>query len=605
MDSLTSDFELLDDSVTLVDAEPQAGHQQQRPNIHLRGVVDMGSNGIRFSVTDLSPPFSRILPTVHVYRVDISLYDAQFDAENGSKRPIPKEVIADVIAALVRFKIVCADLGVPEKNIHILATEATRGAINSAEFLRAIFSATGLPVDTLRKEDEGRIGALGVASGFSDIEGLMMDLGGGSTQITWLISQGGNVRISQKGSFSFPYGAAALTRKLAQLKKGKSKKEAEDALAKLRDEMVTNFQHAYKDLAIPASLVENAQANGGFQLYLSGGGFRGWGYLLLYMSEIGKKPHPISIINGYTVGRERFENTDALEEVARTAHSVFRVSDRRRKQVPAVAFLINVLSRAIPHGFRNAHFCQGGVREGFLFRELPPSIRLEDPLEVTTQRFAPSSVTAIFRLMMFSIPRLSAADHHRFPSSISAHVVKAFANVLYVHSVMDKETASTAALYSTSAGLLSSTHGVSHEDRARLALMLESRYMGELPPREVEFREALRRLLSPEEIWWTGYLGRVGYLTSRLYPSGRVDEVKPRVVYSAEWASNLGRKRSREGLRLIISIQKVRDDPARLKEALIDHVRIVEKIGKKKHWIGGEEGWGMKVQVNIVEEDIL
>ena len=571
----------------------------------MHGLNECGSNGIRFSVTDMSPPYSRILPTVHVYRADISLYDAQFDPATGVKRPIPEEVIADVVAALVRFKIICKDFGVPERNIHVLATEATRGAMNSAEFLQAIHLATGLAVDMLKKEDEGRIGSLGVASGFSEIEGIMMDLGGGSTQITWIISQGGNVRISEKGSISFPYGAAALTRKMHDVKKGKSKKDAEEALTKLRNEMVAEFQQAYQDLALPGSLVEGAKANDGFQLYLSGGGFRGWGYLLLYMSEIGKNPHPISIINGYTVGRDRFENTDAMEEVARTAHSVFRVSDRRRKQVPAVAFLVNILARAIPHGIRNAHFCQGGVREGFLFRELPPSVRLQDPLEVTTQRHAPASVDAIYRLILFSIPPPLERGHRRFPASISPHVLRAFVNVLYVHAVMDKETASTSALYSTSAGLLSSTHGVSHEDRARLALMLESRYMGELPPREVRFRDALRRLVTPEEVWWAAYLGRVGYMTSRLYPSGRVDESKPRVVYSAEWAWDLGRKKDKEGLHLVLSIQKMDNDPSKLKEALTDHVRIIEKVGKKKNWPGGEDGWGMKVKLAIVEEDIL
>lgn len=563
------------------------------------------SNGIRFSVTDLSPPLSRILPTVYVYRVDLSLYEVQFDPHTGAKRPIPKAVMADVVAALIRFKLVCADFGVPERNIHVLATEATRGAINSAEFIRTINADAGLPVEMLRKENEGRIGALGVASGFSDIEGIMMDLGGGSTQITWIISQGGNVRISEKGSLSFPYGAAALTRKMEEVTRGKSKKEADDALDHLRDEMVAEFQQAYRDLAVPNGLVEGAKANNGFQLYLSGGGFRGWGYLLLYMSEMGKNPHPISIINGYTVDRERFENTEAMKEVARTAHSVFRVSDRRRKQVPAVAFLINVLARAIPHGIRNAHFCQGGVREGFLFRELPPSIRLQDPLEVATRRFAPPSADTIYRLIISSIPKPLEGGHRQFPTGINSHALRAFANVLYVHEVMGKETASTASLYSTSAGLMASTRGVSHEDRARLALMLESRYMGELPPREVRFRDQLCRLITPEEVWWTGYLGRVGYLTSRLYPSGRIDEFKPRVVYSAEWAGDLGSKRNKKGLRLVISIQKVKDDPSKLKEALTDHVGIVEKAGKKKNWPGGAEGWGMKVQVDVVEEDIL
>jgi retrograde regulation protein 2 len=206
---------------------------------------------------------------------------------------------------------------------------------------------------------------------------------------------------------------------------------------------------------------------------------------------------------------------------------------------------------------------------------------------------------------MSAIPKPSANGSRRFPDAINTHVIRAFANIMYVHTVMDKELASTSALYSTSTGLLSSTRGVSHEDRTRVALMLESRYMGELPPREVQLREALRRLIKPEEVWWALYLGRVGYMISRLYPSGRIDERKPRVVFSAEWAANLGSKHDKEGLRLTFSIQKVKDDPAKLKEALRDHAGIVGKVGKKKNWIGGEDGWGMKVDVKVVEDDIL
>jgi retrograde regulation protein 2 len=67
---------------------------------------------------------------------------------------------------------------VPDDKIRILATEATRTAINSVDFRQQIKNAIGWEVDMLPKEVEGRIGALGVASSFSNVEGLVMDLGG-------------------------------------------------------------------------------------------------------------------------------------------------------------------------------------------------------------------------------------------------------------------------------------------------------------------------------------------------------------------------------------------------------------------------------------------
>jgi len=571
---------------------------------NLRGVVDMGSNGIRFSVSDLSPPTARVLPTLHVYRVDISLYDAQFDPDTGDRIPIPSDVIDAVVAALLRFQIICKDLGVPEGRIRIIATEATRTAINADQFLKTIRESTGLHVELLPKQDEGKIGALGIASGFSDIQGLTMDLGGGSAQITWLISQAGNIRISPRGSFSFPYGAAALTRKLQELKENKSKDEADKAIVEFRKEMKDNFLDAYDKLQVPDELVARAIRDGGFDLFLSGGGFRGWGYLLLYLNQTHGHHYPISIINGFSVSKSQFEDTKMLEEVARTSKRVFRVSDRRRSQVPAVAFLVNVLATAIPHGIKSVHFCQGGVREGILFQELVPSIRRQDPIEVATARYAPQSSEALYSLFSASIPNPSKGSK-KFPETISSHILRAFVNVMYVHAIMSKESASTAALYSTSAGLMATTHGVSHQDRVILALILEERYEGELPPREVDFKYALQHIVRPSEIWWTRYLGKVALLIGRLYPAGRIDDSKPRVVMSADWSNTLGKTKSKQGLVLTIVIQKVKNDPMKLKEAIEDHVKVVEKVGKRKNWIGEGHGWGMAVKVKVVEEDIL
>jgi retrograde regulation protein 2 len=170
---------------------------------------------------------------------------------------------------------------------------------------------------------------------------------------------------------------------------------------------------------------------------------------------------------------------------------------------------------------------------------------------------------------------------------------------------MSKESASTAALYSTSTGLLSSVHGVSHIDRAMLALMLEARYQGELPPREENFKTSLREVLTYQEAWWLEYLGKVALIISRLYPSGYVDVEEPRIELRAEWVEHAGRKGTKEGVKLVISVQKKDNDPMKLAEALRDHVGILEKVGRKKHWIGPRKEWGLKVDVEVVEEDLL
>lgn len=535
---------------------------------------------------------------MYAHRVGISLYDAQYDTKTGSKIPVPLSVIRSVIGAILRFQIICVQFQVPPGRVRLVATEAIRTAINSAEIIISIEKKTGYQVEILQKDDEGFLGAWGISSGYSDVEGLAMDLGGGSTQMTWLVSHSGDLHISPRGSISFPYGAGALSRTIAQLKKGKSKKEANHAIEKLRQEMKSNFLDAYKKLEIPERLVEEAKNNGGFRMYISGGGFRGWGYLLLYLHQKKGRHYPISIINGYRAESDEFANTEALKEVARTADRIFRVSDRRRQQVPAVAFLVNVLAESLPHGIKEVYFCQGGVREGILFRQLLPVIRRQDPLEVSTTPFRTRSADSIGYLILAAIPSSSAENELSIPSTLSVHVIQAFANSMYAQAGISKELASTVALYSTSTGILAQAHGISHGDRARLALMLQERYDSHLPLREEKAKSSFQDLLTVQEIWWIRYIGKVGLVLGVLYPTGIIDSLWPHVSLSVRWASDLGKRQNKFGIELTFTAHAT-SNQLTIQEVLRGVKKKIEKVGKKKNSIGGKNGWRVKVKVII------
>lgn len=59
--------------------------------------------------------------------------------------------------------------------------------------------------------------------------------------------------------------------------------------------------------------------------------------------------------------------------------------------------------------------------------------------------------------------------------------------------------------------------------------------------------------------------------------------MKPQVVFSAKQALDLGKEGNKEGLKLVISIQKVKNNPIKMKEALVDSIKVIEKVGKKKN----------------------
>ncbi|PLB55394.1 retrograde regulation protein 2 [Aspergillus steynii IBT 23096] len=547
------------------------------------GIVDMGSNGIRFSITDLSPETARVMPTVFQDRAAISLYDAQFSGSD-ERGPIPQDTMNQVADRLVQFQTTCEDFGVPTENIHVLATEATRTAPNSKEFIALIKKRTGWEVRLLLKEDEGRIGAMGIASSLNSVAGLAMDLGGGSTQITWVVEKDGVVSTSPKGSFSFPYGAAALTKRLEQAQK--EGKKAEKALKK---EMVENFQNAYESLEVPPFTDD---PDGPTDLYLCGGGFRGWGYVLMAQSEV--DPYPLPIINGFRASRDDFHDTASVLEEVSEDDDIFGVSKRRASQIPAVAFLVNVIMDALPQ-ITHIQFCQGGVREGFLFDTLPKEVRAQDPLVVATKPYAPPSAEAIKHLLSSALPTsASSVDSLHLPAAFSSSVLTALANLLFFHSRVPRESRAAAALHSTSTGLLASVNTVAHVQRALVALVLCERWGGDIAPIDEIYQNQLLDYVSKKEAWWCRYLGRVATLIGDVYPAGRVPTTKGRIQLETEWGTTVKKKEERDLLHLRVKCDV--DGPLR-DEILPERAEKIEKLGKKKHWI---KGYGVKLDVDVI-----
>jgi retrograde regulation protein 2 len=402
-----------------------------------------------------------------------------------------------------------------------------------------------------------------------------------------MIAKSGKVQTSPKGSFSFPYGAAAMTRKLAELEH-----QDQTGRTKLEQDMKADFQKAYKDLEIPQSLLASADRTGGFTLYLSGGGFRGWGYLLMSQHKV--SPYPIPIINGFQVDKSEFQNIAQIKTIA-IEQEVFRVSKRRASQVPAVAFLVNALVDALPN-IKEIRFCQGGVREGFLFDTFDEATRVMDPLPAASAHYGSPSSPQIAELLMSAIPPPDKELDRSVPASFSVPIVRALADLLFVHASLPKESASLAALYSPITGLLASAHGVSHTNRALLALMLCQRWDGELPPPHNMLQDRLRALLTRQEVFWCAYLGTVANMVGYVYPAGRIGKLK-RIKFKARWSRGLGKKGLEQGVILNIHVNK--DDPMTANETLRPFWEGIEALAKKKHRIGGMDGWFVQLEVSV------
>ena len=563
------------------------------------------------------------MPCVYQDREGISLYDAQWPT--SQQQPIPDETILLVIKAMARFQQTCRDFGVPTSQIRILATEATRIAINSAKFCSDIQRATGWTVEMLPKEEEGRVGCMGVASSFETLKGLMMDLGGGSCQLTWLICRDGELRMSEAGSVSMPYGAAALSRRLAE-----ANQAGGQAINQFREEICTNLKNALEKIKLPEELKNEITSPHGLNLYCSGGGLRGWGFLLMSQHEV--QPYPCPIINGFKTHTAEFQNAQMVLATAQNDEETFRVSERRSDQVPGVACLIGCMIDTLP-AVKTIYFAQGGVREGALFLTMDKKTRQQSPLEVSTRPYTTPSSAAFAKLLHAANPQPPAPSDDEDAPVMNPNTITAFAQSMFIHNGINKDLQAASALRSTTSGTLAPAHGVSHDDRAMLGTMLCERWGGvsKLSPSDAFFYQTQFKLLSPAARWWVLYIGRLGAVLGQIFPAGVIDESAGLIALNARWTfgdngaadsegtiqlkkEKSGTKKHKDDKKQKKEKQAAEKNKAKLtldvllgedlagSEDILKGLGRVQKLGSKKNWPGETGGHKIEIKARIKTE---
>ncbi|KAJ1333902.1 retrograde regulation protein 2 [Microdochium nivale] len=485
------------------------------PNLtnHLYALVDMGSNGIRFSVSDLTPPRSRLLRCLYQERAAISLFDALSTTPPGQPLRFPDEVITRVAKVLSRFKAIALGFRVPLEHISVFATEAMRKADNAAAMLEAIHKESGLTVQVIAPGVETLFGAMGARSAYAQVDGLFLDLGGGSVQMSYVDTRLDKYEL-KAACFgkSLPFGAA----RLINILRGPDREAHVLACSELLDGML----RAFTDLRREYPNLSDAQTSGGrgIDLYLCGGGFRGYGSMLMHTDPL--QPYPIPTIGGYTVKGERFRNVSVLRTVNDTyTGKIFGMSKRRRSQFPAIAEVIEALVQAIPM-IRTVTFCSGGNREGALLMRLPQSVRESDPLEVLSNAqcgLPKEAADAVLDILSAALP---AAIHQSVPTVLSLGVARLFINNIWARQSESAEANATFELHNS---LINESNcpGLSHLARTVLALSSSARWSSKHASVDEPLYQnlvALANQAHEETAFWATYIGTIASVICSVIP---------------------------------------------------------------------------------------
>jgi exopolyphosphatase / guanosine-5'-triphosphate,3'-diphosphate pyrophosphatase len=176
-------------------------------------VIDLGSNSFRLVVFTYAEPDAegrawwRRTDEIH----EAVRIGAGLDAD-GRLAPEPMERALETLDLYAHF---CRATAV--EDVRPVATSAIRDAANQRAFLDAAEQRTGLEVRVLSPEEEARYGYLAAVNSTTLADGVALDLGGGSMQLTRVES-----RLSMDAR-SWPLGAVRMTERFLPGERAKGK----------------------------------------------------------------------------------------------------------------------------------------------------------------------------------------------------------------------------------------------------------------------------------------------------------------------------------------------------------------------------------------------
>ncbi|WAH36946.1 Ppx/GppA phosphatase family protein [Alicyclobacillus dauci] len=167
----------------------------------MNAVIDLGSNSVRVVIYEHGPSGTQ-------KEIDTLKQSVRLTSHLDENNVITETGIQLTVQVVGLFKQLCDSYGVVE--IIGVATQAVRVAVNRDELLNRIFAETGIRFRVITGEEEARYGYLAAVNSLPLEDGITVDVGGGSTEITYF-RQRNLIHYA-----SIPYGAVSLTKEFTR-----------------------------------------------------------------------------------------------------------------------------------------------------------------------------------------------------------------------------------------------------------------------------------------------------------------------------------------------------------------------------------------------------
>jgi exopolyphosphatase / guanosine-5'-triphosphate,3'-diphosphate pyrophosphatase len=309
-------------------------------------VIDVGSNSFRLVVfTSTEQWWKRTDEIFETVRVGEGL-----DA-TGELQPEPMERALETLELYAHF---CRATGIEQ--IRPVATSAIRDAGNQAAFLEAAHARSGLRIEVLTGQAEARYGYLAAVNSTTVSDGVVLDLGGGSMQLTRVAGR------EEAAAQSWPLGAVRMTERFFS-NGGKAKGKQVRAL---RD-------HVAEELAAAPWLTDGGRLAG------IGGTVRNLAAAVQLAGDL-----PSYGVQGFRITREALASLISEFEDMTPAErgKVAGIKSERGDLILAGALVIEAVMEAA--GFDDLEATEAGLREGVFFESYLGEPPLFDDVRVAS-----------------------------------------------------------------------------------------------------------------------------------------------------------------------------------------------------------------------------
>lgn len=334
------------------------------------------------------------------------------------------------------------------ESIQCVGTATIRQAQNKFEILKTVKEQTGFDMKILSEKDEAYLGFFAVIHTTPIDEGVTIDIGGGSTEITYFQNR------ELKHSHSFPFGVVSLKEQFMN---------GEKMTTKEKDNLIRFIKESFEKLPWLKNLHVPIIAIGGSARNVA----------LIHQNRI---HYPLSGIHQYTMSlSDLMEILSQVEQldIAQLEKLEGLAKDRADIIVPAIEVFVQICGYV---GSDKFMFSRKGLREGIYFKEYENRGTTTD-----TDQIVKMSIDELVLDYGVSIEHsehvanLAVQLYSEFekiigvtPAIRNKKMVELSARVYYIGQYVDSDVSSQHTFY-----LLAnkSIDGMEHKDRLKLALI--------------------------------------------------------------------------------------------------------------------------------------